>query len=87
MLTGVKVYIEKCMCKTEFIRWRKSHKRSRINKKWHKRYGAIYACKGVAYNMKGIGLICCPCFKREMDKQIPVLPVPSMPSIFFSSIY
>lgn len=27
----------------KFLRWKKSHRRSRINKKWHKKYG--YECE------------------------------------------
>jgi hypothetical protein len=26
-----------------FVRWKRKHKRSRINKKWQKKYGAIFS--------------------------------------------
>lgn len=61
------IHVSDYMCKTEFVRWRKNHRKSRINKKWHKRYGAIARCKGVAYNVAGMGIVMCPCVKAALD--------------------
>ncbi len=61
----VRVSVYACTPK-KFLRWKKSHRRSRINKKWHKRYGAEYeVCRGVAFQIAGHSL--------RMDRWFPVL--------------
>lgn len=47
-IAGVRVQVSRFICDgPQFVRWRKSHRKSRINKKWHKRYGAIFTtCPG-----------------------------------------
>lgn len=62
------------MCDMRFVRWRKKHRRSRINKKWQKRYGAIMECKGVAYNLGGT-VHACPCIVKALKEQLPDLEV------------
>jgi hypothetical protein len=40
-MTGMRLTVSKHICKPPlFLRWRRNHRRARINKKWHKRYGA-----------------------------------------------
>ena len=60
MLTKIEFIVDPHLCQMEFVGWKKSHRRSRINKKWHKRYGPIMRCRGYAYNISG-RLACCPC--------------------------
>lgn len=44
-----------------FVRWKRSHRKARINKKWHKLHGPVTStCRGVAYRMGG-EMIACPC--------------------------
>ena len=65
--------------KSKFVRWAKTHKRRRIAKKWHKRYGPIMGCLGVMFDVAAMDffgkktprqLLCCPCFKAMLDKEI-----------------
>lgn len=50
----------------KFIRWKRKHRKARINKKWQKRYGAVYEyCKGVAWNACG-NLHVCPCMANAL---------------------
>ena len=72
LLTGMRVLVDPNICEKVFVRWLKSHRKSRINKKWHKKYGATIKCNGVAFEVNGIGLVCCPHFKQLMDKEIKV---------------
>lgn len=65
-LGGVPVTVDRHLCKIEFLRWARTHRKSRIAKKWRKRYGAVYSeCPGVGYEM-GLfkftrRLVVCPC--------------------------
>lgn len=69
MIGGTPVYINEWLCETKFVRWRKSHRKARINKKWHKKYGAIYShCVGRGYQMGG-KLILCPCMAAALRKE------------------
>lgn len=65
---GFKVIQSIHLCRPEFVRWCKNHRKKRINKKWHKKYGAIYACKGHAYQVAGVGVVACPCILSKLRK-------------------
>jgi len=70
MVSGIKVTISRMLCQQEFVRWRKSHRKARINKKWHKRYGPVTVCKGHGYQVAGIGIVGCPCFVNKLRAQL-----------------
>ncbi len=76
MIGGMKIVVNRYLCKVEFVRWRKSHRKSRINKKWHKKYGAIWRCKGMCFNLQGHTLVMCPCTHAEMMKVVKDHPDP-----------
>lgn len=65
MLSQMPVKVSRYLCQPEFAGWLKSHRRSRINKKWHKRYGPRLRCKGRAYQI-GDTFVVCPCVERKM---------------------
>lgn len=65
---GLRVYVAAELCRMEFVRWRKSHRKSRINKKWHKKYGAIHRCANTEGIRMGDSLHVCPCVKAKMDR-------------------
>ena len=67
---GMNITVDRHLCERKFIRWVKSHKKARINKKWHKKYGYISRCEGHAYEVRGMGLVCCPCFHEQMKREI-----------------
>lgn len=57
-----------CDC-PRFVRWNRTHRRPRVNKKWRKRYGATYErCRGVVVRVGG-NLHACPCAVDEMKKE------------------
>lgn len=64
-LSGMPVYVESHLCRPHFVRFRKNHRKARINRKWHKKYGAITRCDGHAYQVLN-RLIVCPCSMRKM---------------------
>lgn len=68
LFCGIKVYTSSICCKEEFARWRRPHRQKRIAKKWRKRYGAVYACPGNGYNVKGMGIYGCPHFVEKLKK-------------------
>lgn len=77
---GIPVKVNEYACElTTFLRWKKNHKKSRINKKWHKRYGAVYkTCPGVVYLLDPVYM---PeedefdkILKRQFQKQIICCP-------------
>lgn len=52
----------------KFIRWKRTHKKARIAKKWKKRYGGVYTnCKGVFLTMFGKQYLC-PHAMRQLTK-------------------
>jgi len=63
---GFQIYINPSLCQVQFIRWRKNHKKSRINKKWHKRYGFISKCVNEKAFKMGNNLYLCPCLYEKM---------------------
>lgn len=67
---GLNVMVSHYLCEPpRFLRWRRNHRKSRINKKWHKRYGAVYsACPGKAYQLGG-RLMVCPCVWDALQKE------------------
>lgn len=68
-MNGMSVLENSHLCQMEFVRWRKTHRKSRINKKWRKRYGAVLACKGHGYQMAG-SVVGCPCFVKRLRDEI-----------------
>ena len=72
---GLKMLTSQYMCETPaFIRWKRNHRKSRINKKWHKKYGAVMSkCKGVAWQI-GMNLYTCPCMTAALKKEMVALP-------------
>lgn len=53
----------------KFVRWRKTHRKKRINKKFKKKYGAIYACDRKCYVIGGY-IYCCNCVLQEFKKEL-----------------
>ena len=90
-MNGIQIVVYHFLCKPEFIRWRRQHRKSRINRKWQKRYGAVVACKGVCYevNLPSIAdlwsnrrlttkkIVMCPCIKAALDRELK--PSPASP--------
>ena len=70
-LHGMNVQISHYLCDLPtFLRWRRNHRKVRINKKWHKKYGYITKpCPGKCYEIRGIGLVMCPHFKEQLNAQ------------------
>lgn len=76
LLGGVRVILNNYLCERPFVRWARTHRKARINKKWRKRYGAIYAnCPGKAWEVAGFGIVVCPhvyeAIKKECQVEIP----------------
>lgn len=67
----IKVILINYICDSpKFIKYKKNHRKSRINKKWHKKYGAIYEeCQGKAYEVFG-EFYCCPHYKAKLEEAI-----------------
>jgi hypothetical protein len=70
MLSAIRLTIDRYLCRPEFVGWKKSHRKARINKKWHKRYGPILRCKGHAYHVRGMGIVCCPCVAVSIKQEL-----------------
>lgn len=62
------IIVDKYLCQVTFIRFKKSHRKSRINKKWHKRYGIITACVNDKAFKVGNKILVCPCMFEKMKK-------------------
>ena len=69
-MAGIRLHRDRYLCQPRFVRWKKTHRKSRIRKKWRKKYGAVTACAGYAYEMKGIGVIACPCMYDKIKKEL-----------------
>ncbi len=75
---GFELTVDPHLCQVTFVRWRKNHRKARINKKWHKKYGYVSECKqDSVYQVMG-RLIGCPCMIAKLRQQIPI-PFPTMP--------
>ena len=70
ILNGMPLRVDRYLCDPpRFIRWKRNHRKARINKKWHKKYGAVYAyCQGKGYQVGG-QLVVCPCMKAQLVKE------------------
>lgn len=74
-ISGIPLYVNQYACKLpEFVRWRRTHKKARIAKKWRKRYGAVMStCPGV-YVLMGKtahtkeSIVVCPCWMEQWKK-------------------
>lgn len=66
MLGGIPFYVDQTLCQVKFVRWRRNHRKSRINKKWHKKYGFIAECGGYGFHMDGMGMYVCPCMANQI---------------------
>lgn len=60
-----RVICQRHLCRPQFVKWNKRHRRSRINRKWQKRYGALVRCDGVAYKVEDT-LLVCPCAAKHL---------------------
>lgn len=71
-----KIIVNQSLCMKTFIRFSRNHRKARINKKWHKKYGAITRCVANPVEIKGMGFFMCPCRERELKESIknPMLP-------------
>jgi hypothetical protein len=71
-LAGFQVVVSPHICDSPmFVRWVKTHKRPRIAKKWHKRFGAVMSrCPGKAFEV-GNRLLVCPHVMTELRKTGP----------------
>lgn len=97
-LAGIRITESRYICESpRFLRWRRNHRKSRLNRKWHKKYGAVMTtCPGVYYEVRGQGLIMCPHAVRallaapEVIRQSvaePVLVAPKMPPWFMTTTF
>lgn len=68
-IAGLRVTVQRHLCQTKFLRWARTHRRSRINKKWRKKYGPVIApCPGFAFEIAGMGLLVCPCVAAKLKE-------------------
>lgn len=70
--------VESCsLCLMTFVRWRRTHRQKRIQKKWAKKYGAVMACKQEQAYQIGNRILMCPhmaaAVKRELSQLSPSL--------------
>lgn len=65
-----KIIVSKSLCIRMFIGYKRNHRKARINKKWHKRYGMKTKCEVEICEMNNGSLVMCPCRKRELDEAI-----------------
>lgn len=70
-LGAMNVEVSKYLCeRPSSVRWKRTHRRARIRKKWRKRYGKLTVvgkCSGRAFQV-GDQLVVCPCVWAELDK-------------------
>lgn len=71
MIGGIRLTVERHLCQPKFVRWRRTHRQKRIAKKRRKKYGAVYACPGVAYQVAGMGIVVCPCAAAVIRRAVP----------------
>jgi len=71
------IVVNKYLCMSTFIRFRRNHRKKRVNKKWHKKYGAITKCESTVLQRHDGTLIMCPCRKTELDTAIKKQPPPT----------
>jgi hypothetical protein len=65
---GMKVYVNPILCNRVFLRWARTHRKRRINKKWRKRYGAIFRpCPGIVLEFYSAFYLC-PCALAAVRK-------------------
>ena len=70
IINGIPVMVSKYICYFAVAKQRRTHHRSRINKKWKKRYGFHEtACSGKAYQVNGT-MVVCPHVKAQLDKEL-----------------
>jgi len=68
---GIKVYVDHFLCQPDEIRQRRTNRKSRINKKWRKKYGIERICHGRSYIFSGNAHMC-PHFHAKLKKKIDV---------------
>ena len=70
---GFPITLQRCLF--VFDRWRRTHRKKRIRKKWQKRYGSVKKCLHAdhVYKVAGQGLYMCRCaeakFKAAVEKE------------------
>lgn len=68
MINSMPVRVSHFLCERRFLRFAKSNRRARINRKWHKKYGVVYTeCPGKAWQM-GDTLYACPHVAAALQK-------------------
>lgn len=64
----MKIYVSTFLCERPFLRWARPHRKTRIAKKWRKKYGAIFGrCPGKAFQLLGMGMVVCPCVMAALE--------------------
>lgn len=66
---GIRVVVDKFLCRTDRLVQRRTHRKSRINKKWRKKYGFDSVCKGHTVII-GRDARVCPHVKAKLDKRV-----------------
>lgn len=67
---GIPYFVNQYLCEVKHVRFRLNHRKARINKKWHKKYGAISRCESNPVEMLNGTIIMCPCRERELKESI-----------------
>lgn len=57
-------------CNMEFVRWRRRHRKRRIDNKWRKKYGAVQRCKNVTVRA-GNTIFTCQCVLAKIAQTVP----------------
>ena len=68
---GIRVYVDPFLCQNDEIRQRRTNRKSRINKKWRKKYGLVTICRGHTF-MVGPMAHMCSHFLARLKKKIDV---------------
>lgn len=79
-LSGIQIHVAHILCDPpSFLRWKKNHRKSRINKKWHKRYGPVLSeCLGAPGYQIGGKLYVCPHLMEKIKADPMVIDMSSV---------
>lgn len=69
LFEGLSVHVHPALCKVEFIRQRKTHRKARIRKKYRKKFGCIYECRAKEAKQIGRNLYVCPHIFEALKKE------------------
>lgn len=68
-LFGERVTVTRFLCERPYLGQARTHRKSRINKKWRKRYGIkLGPCPGKEFSVRGMGFFVCPHVMAELEK-------------------